>query len=100
MPSASSRSTWSWASSAFLIVLWPAVRQHGAPEVLISDSGGIFLAKEASRIYRALHIKKNQIDRGQAWQSYIETTFNIQRQMGERSRWPSTRWRTSGIRNT
>jgi putative transposase len=64
--------------TAFLIVLFAAVRQHGAPEVLVSDSGGIFLAGEAKRIYRALRRRKEEIDRGQAWQSYIETTFNIQ----------------------
>jgi putative transposase len=69
--------------TAFLIVLFAAVRQHGAPEVLVSDSGGIFLAKAAKRIYRALKIRKEQIDRGQAWQSYIETTFNIQRRMAD-----------------
>jgi hypothetical protein len=49
----------------------------------VSDSGGIFLAKEAKRIYRALDIQKREIDRGQAWQSYIETTFNIQRRMAD-----------------
>jgi putative transposase len=69
--------------TAFLIVLFAAVRQHGAPEALVSDSGGIFLAKEAKRIYRALKIRKEQIDRGRAWQSYIETTFNIQRRMAD-----------------
>jgi transposase len=69
--------------TAFLIVLFAAIRQHGAPEALVSDSGGIFLAKEAKRIYRALDIQKREIDRGQAWQSYIETTFNIQRRMAD-----------------
>jgi putative transposase len=69
--------------TAFLIVLFAAIRQHGAPEALVSDSGGIFLAKEAKRIYRALGIQKREIDRGQAWQSYVETTFNIQRRMAD-----------------
>jgi hypothetical protein len=69
--------------TAFLIVLFAAIRQHGAPEALVSDSGGIFLAKEAKRIYRVLDIQKREIDRGQAWQSYIETTFNIQRRMAD-----------------
>jgi hypothetical protein len=55
--------------TTFLILLFAAARQHGAPEVLTSDSGSIFLAKEAKRIYRALHIHKDQIDRGQPWQS-------------------------------
>jgi transposase InsO family protein len=48
--------------TAFLIVLFAAVRQHGAPGALVSDSGGIFLAKEAKRIYQALRMKKEQID--------------------------------------
>ena len=43
--------------TAYLVVLFAAIRQHGAPEALISDRGGIFLAKEAKRIYRALKIK-------------------------------------------
>ena len=55
--------------TAYLIVLFAAIRQHGAPEALVSDSGGIFLAKEANRIYRALGIQKREIDLGQAWQS-------------------------------
>jgi transposase InsO family protein len=52
--------------AAFLIVLFAAVRPHGAPEVLVSDSGGVFLAKAARRIYRALQIRKEQIDRGRS----------------------------------
>jgi transposase len=69
--------------TAYLIVLFAALRQHGAPEAIVSDSGGIFLAKEAKRIYRALGIQKRQIDLRQSWQSYIETTFNIQRRMAD-----------------
>ena len=78
--------------TAFLIVLFAAVRQHGAPDALVSDSGGIFLAKEAKRIYRALKMEKAQIDRGQAWQSYIETTFNIQRRMADWHFAQATSW--------
>jgi hypothetical protein len=78
--------------TAFLIVLFAAIRQHGAPEALVSDSGGIFLAKEAKRIYRALGIEKREIDRGQAWQSYIETTFNIQRRMADWHFAQATTW--------
>jgi putative transposase len=69
--------------TAFLIVLFAAICQHGVPEAIVSDRGGIFLAKEAKRIYRALMIQKREIDPGQAWQSYIETTFNIQRRMAD-----------------
>jgi putative transposase len=69
--------------TAYLIVLFAALHQHGAPEAIVSDSGGIFLAKEAKRIYRALGIQKREIDLRQSWQSYIETTFNIQRRMAD-----------------
>jgi hypothetical protein len=69
--------------TAVLLVLYAAVRQHGAPEALVSDSGGVFRAKEAHRVYEALGISKETIDRRQAWQSYIETGFNVQRRMAD-----------------
>lgn len=69
--------------TAYLMVLYAAIRQHGSPEALISDGGGIFKAKEAIRIYAALGIRKEQIDKKQAWQSYIETHFNVQRRMAD-----------------
>lgn len=69
--------------TAYLMVLYAAIRQHGSPEALVSDSGSIFKAKEAMRIYQALGIRKEQIDRKQPWQSYIETHFNVQRRMAD-----------------
>jgi len=69
--------------TAYLMVLYAAIRQHGCPESLVSDSGSIFKAKEAMRIYAALGIRKEQIDRKQPWQSYIETNFNVQRRMAD-----------------
>ena len=69
--------------TAYLMVLYAAIRQHGSPEALVSDGGGIFKAKEAMRIYAALGIKKEQIDKKQPWQSYIETHFNVQRRMAD-----------------
>src|SRR5439155_6736617 len=68
---------------AFLAVLHAAVRRYGAPEALVSDGGSVFLAKQAGAVYRALGISKEQIAPRQAWQSYIETTFNIQRRMAD-----------------
>jgi hypothetical protein len=68
---------------AYLTVLRAAVRQHGAPEAIVSDSGGVFLAKEAQRIYAALGVCKEEIERRQPWQNYIETQFNIQRRMAD-----------------
>lgn len=65
------------------MVLYAAIRQHGSPEALVSDGGSIFRAKQAMAIYRALGIQKEQIAKRQAWQSYIETTFNVQRRMAD-----------------
>jgi hypothetical protein len=69
--------------TAYLMVLYAAIRQHGSPEALVSDSDSVFKAKEAMRIYAALGIQKEQIDRKQAWQSYIETHCNVQRRMAD-----------------
>src|SRR3712207_3329843 len=67
--------------TAYLIVLFAAIRMHGSPEGLVSDGGSVFKAKQALEIYRRLGIAKHQIDKGQAWQNYIETMFNVQRRM-------------------
>ena len=69
--------------TAYLIVLYSAIRLHGAPEALVSDNGSIFKAKQAMRIYELLGIRKEFIAKRQPWMSYIETTFNIQRRMGD-----------------
>jgi transposase len=69
--------------TAFLIVLRAAMEAHGAPEVLVSDSGSVFKANHAKAIYAALGIAHRQIDRGQAWQNYIETHFNVMRRMAD-----------------
>ena len=69
--------------TAYLMVLSAAIRQHGIPEAVVTDSGGIFKAKEAMRIYAALGIRKETIERRQAWQSYSETHCNVQRRMAD-----------------
>jgi putative transposase len=69
--------------TAYLIVLYAAIRQHGSPRVLVSDSGAIFLAKQAQRVYVALDIEKRQIAKKQAWQNLIETQFNLQRRLAD-----------------
>jgi len=70
--------------SAYLMVLYAAIRQHGIPETLISDSGSVFVkAKQAQAVYASLGIEKREIERRQPWQSYIETTFNVQRRMAD-----------------
>ena len=69
--------------TAYLIVLHAAIRQHGVPETLVSDGGGVFRAKQARQIYQTLGITKVEIERRQPWQSYIETQFNVQRRMAD-----------------
>jgi transposase InsO family protein len=68
---------------AFLRVLLSAITEYGAPEAIVSDGGSIFKAKRALAIYAALGIQKEQIQRRQPWQSYIETNFNVQRRMAD-----------------
>ncbi len=68
---------------AFLRVLRQALERWGVPMLLVTDSGKVFLAKGAKRVYGGLGIHKAEIARRQPWQNYIETTFNIQRRMAD-----------------
>lgn len=67
----------------YLIVLFAAIRQHGAPAMLVSDSGSIFKAKQAQKIYERLGIQKEQIQKRQAWQNLIESQFNLMRRLAD-----------------
>jgi transposase len=69
--------------NAFLAVLYQAVQEYGPPEAFVTDSGSIFLANRAQDIYRALGIRKLEIEKGQPWQSYLETAWNVQRRMAD-----------------
>lgn len=51
--------------NAFLAVLYRAVQEYGPPEAFVTDSGSIFLANRARDIYRALGIRKVEIEKGQ-----------------------------------
>jgi putative transposase len=70
-------------TEAYLAVLYAAIRKYGVPEVLVSDSGGVFRSYDAMRIYEALGIQKVEIEKRQAWQSYIESNFNAQRRLAD-----------------
>ncbi len=79
--------------SSYLMMLYAAIRQHGVPETLVSDSGAVFVtAKQAKTIYAALGIEKREIERGKPWQNYIETTFKIQRRMADWHFAKATTW--------
>lgn len=78
--------------TAYLVVLREVIARHGAPEVLVSDSGSVFKAKAAQAIYQALGIEKHQIDAGEAWQNYIEAHFGIMRRMADYHFARATSW--------
>lgn len=78
--------------TAYLVVLREAIARHGAPEVLVSDSGSIFKAKAAQAICQALGIAKRQIDAGEPWQNYIEAHFGIMRLMADYHFARATSW--------
>ena len=70
-------------TNAYLSVLHAAIERHGSPKKIVTDGGGIFRSDRAKAVYRALNIEKEEIERGQAWQSFIETNFNVQRRMAD-----------------
>lgn len=78
--------------TAYLIVLRAAIETHGAPEAVVSDSGGVFKANHAKAIYAALGIAHRHIDQGQPWQNYIETHFNVMRRMADYHYAQATSW--------
>lgn len=73
----------SQALGPVLLLLYSAMRQWGRPEALVTDSGGVFLANHAQRIYAALDIRKEEIARRQAWQNVLEAQFGTQARMAD-----------------
>ncbi len=69
--------------AAVLLVLYGAIRQWGIPEALVTDSGGVFLATHAQRVYAALGVRKVEIARRQPWQSLSEANFGTQMRMAD-----------------
>lgn len=68
-------------TNAYLSVLHAPIERHGSPGTIVTDGAGIFKANRERAVYRSLGIKKEEIEKRQPWQSFIETTFNIQRRM-------------------
>lgn len=68
---------------SYLLVLSEAIRQHGSPDILVSDSGKIFTSKQARFIYEKLGIHKEEIHKKQAWENLIESNFNLQRRLAD-----------------
>jgi putative transposase len=79
-------------TEAYLRVLALAIRAYGAPEAIVTDSGGIFYSLRALAIYEALDIRKERIDPRQSWQNYIEAHFGIMRRIGDHRINQATSW--------
>ena len=75
--------TLSQDTNAYLSVLHAAIGRYGSPGTIVTDGGGVFRSDRAKAVYAALGIVKLEIERGQAWQSFIETNFNLQRRLAD-----------------
>jgi len=82
--------------AAVLLTAYAAIRQHGVPTALITDSGGVFLANHAQRIYVALGIRKEEIARRQPWQNLIEANFGVQMRMADHGFAKAATWEEGG----
>lgn len=75
--------TLSQDTNAYLSVLHAAIGSYGSPKSIVTDGGGIFRSDRAKAVYAALGIEKLEIERGQAWQSLVETNFGLQRRLAD-----------------
>ena len=64
-------------TEAYLSVLYATIRKFGVPEVLVSDSGSVFLSHDAMSIYNALGTQKEQIKKGKPYLNYIEAALYV-----------------------
>src|SRR5438552_238262 len=76
----------------YLEVLFATLSTAGAPKAIVSDGGGIFYCKQAMDVYAALGIRKERIEKRQAWQNFIESHFNIVRKMADAKFARATSW--------
>jgi putative transposase len=76
----------------YLEVLFAAFSSAGVPKAIGSSGGAIFYCHQALEVYKALGIKKERIEKRQAWQNYIESHFNIFRRMAGAKFAVATSW--------
>ncbi len=71
------------ASWVALTVLYTACLRYGAPETLISDSGGAFTSDAFEAVCKRLEIQHKPIvsAQGESYKNLMETHFNIQRRL-------------------
>jgi hypothetical protein len=66
-----------------LMVLYTACVRYGAPETLVSDSGGAYTSNDFEAVCARLQIRHETIEstKGESYQNLMETHFNIQRRL-------------------
>ena len=71
------------ASWVALLVLYTACQQYGAPQRMLSDSGGAYISNEFEAVCRRLEIEHITIvsTQGESWLNIMETHFNVQRRL-------------------
>ena len=71
------------ASWVALMVLYTACLRYGAPQALISDSGGAFTSHEFEAVCTRLQIdhKPMESTKGESYLNWMETHFNVQRRL-------------------
>jgi hypothetical protein len=71
------------ASWVALTVLYSACLRYGAPEHLISDSGGAYISEDFEAVCTRLEIDHQTIvsTQGESYKNLMETHFNIQRRL-------------------
>ena len=71
------------ASWVTLMVLYTACLRYGAPQHLISDSGGAFTSNDVTAVLQRLQIAPHPLlsTQGESYKNLMETHFNIQRRL-------------------
>jgi transposase InsO family protein len=66
-----------------LMVLYTACLRYGAPDTLVSDSGGAYTANDVEAVCARPRIQHETIEstKGESYQNLVETHFNIQRRL-------------------
>ncbi|MDQ3829843.1 MAG: helix-turn-helix domain-containing protein [Candidatus Tectomicrobia bacterium] len=66
-----------------LMVLYTACIRYGAPDTLVSDSGGAYTSNDFEAVCTRLQLQHETIEstKGESYQNLMETHFNIQRRL-------------------
>ena len=69
--------------TAVLQILYAAVAEYGAPDLIVSDNAKVFQAQDFLELMAALEIQPQRIEKGQPWQNLIEAQFKIQLRLAD-----------------